>query len=108
MFEASQAVYAVLRAFEGRAAAASVVLPLAMVTSRLSISRRPGTNLRGRFRLHNMPCLGAQTTQIEFRLNSTKEVFFYFFVELIFRNYSENAFLVIHCLTNQMQIHIKY
>ena len=32
------AVYAVLRTFGGRAAAAPVVLPLAMVASRLSIS----------------------------------------------------------------------
>ena len=52
VFEASQAVYAALRTFGGRAAAAPVVLPLAMVASRLSISRRYGTNSRGRLRLH--------------------------------------------------------
>ena len=52
VFEASQAVYAVLRAFGGRAAAALVVLPLAMVASCLSISRRHGTKSRGRLRLH--------------------------------------------------------
>ena len=40
----SQAVYSVLRTFGGRAAAAPVVLPLAMVPSRLSINRRHGTN----------------------------------------------------------------
>ena len=50
VFEASQAVYAVL--LQGRHAAAPVVLPLAMVASRLLISRRHGTNLRGRLRLH--------------------------------------------------------
>ena len=52
VFEASQAVYAVLRTCGGRAVAAPVVLPLAMVASRLSISRRHGTNSRGRLRLH--------------------------------------------------------
>ena len=41
-----------LRAFGGRAAAAPVVLPLAMVAYRLSISRRHGTNSRARLRLH--------------------------------------------------------
>ena len=35
-----------------RAAAAPVVLPLAVVASRLSISRPHGTNSRGRLRLH--------------------------------------------------------
>ena len=44
VFEASQAVDAVPRAFGGGAAAAPVFLPLAMVASRLSISRRHGTN----------------------------------------------------------------
>ena len=48
--EASQAVYAVLRTVGGRAADAPVVLPLAMVASRLPISRRHGTVSRGRLR----------------------------------------------------------
>ena len=52
VFEALQAVYAVLRTFGGHAAAAPVVVPLAMVASRRSISRRYGTNSRGRLRLH--------------------------------------------------------
>ena len=52
VFEALQAVYAVLRTFGGRAAAAPVVLRLAMVASRFSISRRHGTKSRGRHRLH--------------------------------------------------------
>ena len=52
VFEALQAVYAVLRTFGGRAAAVPVVLPLAVVASCLSISRRHGTNSRGRLRLH--------------------------------------------------------
>ena len=68
VFEASQAVYAVLTTFGGRAAAAPVVLPLAMVASRLSISRRHGTNSRGR--LQNKPCLGGQTLQIEDRFST--------------------------------------
>ena len=41
-----------LRAFGGRAAVAPVVLPIAMVASRLSVSRRHGTDSRGRLRLH--------------------------------------------------------
>ena len=52
VFEALQAVYAVLRTFRGCAAAAPVVLSPAMVESRLSISRRHGTNSRGRLRSH--------------------------------------------------------
>ena len=52
MFEASQAVYAELRTFGGRAAATPVVLPLAMVASRMSISRQHGTDSRGRLQLH--------------------------------------------------------
>ena len=52
VFEASQAVYAVLRTLGGRGAAAPVVLPLAMVASRLSISQRHGTNSRGLLRLY--------------------------------------------------------
>ena len=52
VFEASQAVYAVLRTFGGRAAAAPVAPSLALVASRLLISLRHGTNSRGRRRLH--------------------------------------------------------
>ena len=61
-----------LRAFGGSAAAALVVLPLAMLASRLSISRRYGTTSCGRLRSHrtNMSCLGAQTPQIEFRFST--------------------------------------
>ena len=87
VFEALQAVYAVLRTFGGRAAAAPVVVPFAMVASRLSIDERHGTNSRGRLRLHRtchvlvdkLPELN-----FDFRLNSTDKVFFYFFVEYDF------------------------
>ena len=92
-----------LRDFGGRAAAAPVVLPLAMVASCLSISRRHGTNLRGRVRLH-----GTWHTQVhklpklnfDFRLSSN---FFTSLLNLILRNHSENAWLVIRFFTNQMQ-----
>ena len=108
VFEASQAVYAVLRTFGGRAAAAPVVLPLAMVASRLSIGRRHGTNSRGRLRLHRTSHVEVDKLpklNFDFRLNSTYEVvFFIFLLNLIFRINSENACLVIHFFTNQMQI----
>ena len=41
---------------------------------------------------------------LDFRLNSAEKVFFYFFADLIFRDNSENTCLMIHFLTNQMQI----
>ena len=86
VFEASQAVYAVLRTFGGRAAAAPMVLPLAMVASRLSISRRHGTNSRGRLRLHRTSHVVDKLPKLnfDFRQNSTDQVFFYFFVEFDF------------------------
>ena len=62
------------RTFEGRAAAAPVVLPLAMVAPRLSISRRHGTNWRGRLRLHRTCHVQVDklpTLNFDFRLNST-------------------------------------
>ena len=73
-----------LRTFGGRAAAVPVVVPLAMVAFRLSISRRHGTKSRGRLRLHRtshalvdkLPKLN-----FDFRLNSTEKVLFYFFVD---------------------------
>ena len=73
MFDALQAVSAMLKpsAFGRRPAAAPVVLPLAMVASRLLISLRHGTNSRGRLRLHGtcyMLRLGAQTPKIELNI----------------------------------------
>ena len=54
-----------LRAFGGRAAAAPVVLPLAMMAFRLSISRH-GPDSRDRLRLHGTcHCLGARTRRVE-------------------------------------------
>ena len=84
-----------------------MVLPFAMAASRLSISRRHGTDSRGWVRLlhgtchvfwvHKLPKLN-----FSFRLNSTK-VFFYL-LNLIIRNNFENACSMIHFSTNQMQI----
>ena len=76
-----------LRTLGGRAAAAPVVLPLAMVAFRLSISRRHGTNSRGRLQLHRT-CHGKvdklPELNFDFRLNATEKVFFFFFAEFDF------------------------
>ena len=54
----------------------------------------------------NKPCLGGQTPQIEFRFSTKfdRENLFFYFVEIDFRNNSEDACSAIHFLTNQMQI----
>ena len=59
-----------LRTFGGRAAAAPVVLPLAMVASRL---HQPATWHQFAWPASvtwYMPCLGAPTLQIEFRFST--------------------------------------
>ena len=84
-----------------------MVLPLAIVDSRLSISRRHGTNSRGRLRLQNKPCLGGQIPLTEFRFSTKfdrESLFLLLFLNFIFRNNFENAYLVVHFFTNQMQI----
>ena len=89
VFEASQAVDAVLRTFGGGATAAPVVLPLAIVAARLSISGRHGTNSRGRLRLHRTCHVKVDKLpklNFNLRLNSTKQQIsiFIFFVEFDF------------------------
>ena len=87
VFEALQAVYTVLSTSRGRAAAAPVVVPLAMVASRLSFSRRHGANSRGRLRLHRTSDVLVDKLpelNLAFRLNSAEKVFFHFLVEFDF------------------------
>ena len=96
-----------LRTFGGRAAAAPVVLPLAMLAARLSISRRHGTNSRGRYG-YTEQAMSRWTNSLNsisiFDKIRPRKSFFTSLLNLIFRNNSENACLVIHLLTNQMQI----
>ena len=81
VFKASQAVYAVLRTFGGRVAAAPVVLPLAMVASRLSISRRHDIKSHDRLRLHRTSHVLVDKLpelNFDFRLNSIEKVLLHF------------------------------